>query len=143
NGELIGVNVAIRAGAQGIGFAIPADHMIRSVADMLKSRRRGQTSDGLFCRDRLDNTADGPTRSVVVERTDGPAALAGLKSGDLVLQVDDVKVACSYDVERGLLDHKNGDRIQVLIRRHDKEQKLDLVLAGADRLVRPAATLDI
>src|SRR5262249_4504871 len=31
HGELVGVNVAIRAGAQGIGFAIPADHMVRSV----------------------------------------------------------------------------------------------------------------
>ena len=54
NGELVGVNVAIRAGAQGIGFAIPADHMVRAVADMLKTRRRAQTYDGLFCRDRLD-----------------------------------------------------------------------------------------
>ena len=31
NGELVGVNVAIRAGAQGIGFAIPVDTMIRVV----------------------------------------------------------------------------------------------------------------
>src|SRR5207237_3440337 len=59
HGELVGVNVAIRAGAQGIGFAIPADHMIRSVTEMLKGRRRGQTSDGLVCRDRLDASGDG------------------------------------------------------------------------------------
>jgi serine protease Do len=143
NGELIGVNVAIRAGAQGIGFAIPADHMVRSVAEMLKSRRRGQTSDGLLCRDRLDNTVDGPVRVVVVERTDGPAAMAGVKAGDVVLQVDDVKVTCSYDVERGFLDHKSGDRVQVVVRRHDQEQKLDLVLAGSDRMLRPTATVDL
>ena len=35
HGELVGVNVAIRAGAQGIGFAIPVDTMIRVAADML------------------------------------------------------------------------------------------------------------
>src|SRR5260370_42641145 len=35
NGELIGVNVAIRAGAQGIGFAIPVDSMIRVAAGVL------------------------------------------------------------------------------------------------------------
>src|SRR5262249_53556146 len=40
NGELVGVNVAIRAGAQGIGFAIPVDTMMRVAADMLSVRRR-------------------------------------------------------------------------------------------------------
>src|SRR5437868_185994 len=51
NGELIGVNVAIRAGAQGIGFAIPSDQMVRTVTDMLRNRRRTLTYDGLLCKD--------------------------------------------------------------------------------------------
>src|SRR5438309_2232235 len=51
NGELIGVNVAIRAGAQGIGFAIPVDSMLRVVADMLSVRRRNGTWHGVICRD--------------------------------------------------------------------------------------------
>src|SRR5205807_6087227 len=51
NGELIGVNVAIRAGAQGIGFAIPVDSMLRVVADMLSVRRRNGTWHGMVCRD--------------------------------------------------------------------------------------------
>src|SRR5262245_11727661 len=34
-GELVGVNVAIRAGAQGIGFAIPADTMVKVASEML------------------------------------------------------------------------------------------------------------
>ncbi len=143
NGELVGVNVAIRAGAQGIGFAIPADHMIRSVAEMLKNRRRGQTSDGLLCRDRLEASGDGSVRSVVIDRTDGPAAMAGLKAGDLLVQVGEVKIACTFDVERGLMDHKNGDTIPVTVRRNQQEQKLDLVLAGADRNVQPATTVDL
>jgi serine protease Do len=142
-GELVGINVAIRAGAQGIGFAIPADHMIRSVTEMLKNRRRSQSSDGLFCRDRLDSAADGLVRSVVVERTDGPASVAGLKPGDVIMQVGDVKVACSYDVERGFLDHKSGDSVTVVVRRNDQEQKLDVVLAGSDRMIRHASTTDL
>jgi serine protease Do len=117
--------------------------MVRSVTEMFKSRRRGQTSDGLLCRDRLGNVADGPVRTVVVERVDGPAALAGFKAGDVVLQMGDIKVACSYDVERAFLDHKNGDAIAVVVRRHEQEQKLELVLGGAERLLRPASTLDM
>ena len=143
NGELIGVNVAIRAGAQGIGFAIPVDHMVRSVAEMLRGRRRGKTSDGLLCRDRLENTSDACMRSVVVDEADGPAALAGVKAGDVVLQVADIKVGCSYDVERAFLDHKSGDSLAVIVRRQDKEEKLALVLGGADGLLRPVSTVDL
>ena len=41
NGELIGVNVAIRAGAQGIGFAIPVDAVIKSAAAMMDGKMDG------------------------------------------------------------------------------------------------------
>src|SRR5438132_4648281 len=51
NGELVGVNVAIRAGAQGIGFAIPVDTMLRVAAEMLSVRRRNGTWHGVVCRD--------------------------------------------------------------------------------------------
>src|SRR5439155_26821538 len=54
NGELIGVNVAIRAGAQGIGFAIPVDTMIRAAAEMLSIRKRNSTWHGLVVRDNVD-----------------------------------------------------------------------------------------
>lgn len=140
HGELIGVNVAIRAGAQGIGFAIPADNMVRSVADMLRSRRRGQAQDGLFVRDRLEDTGDGLVRSVIVDRIDGPAASAGLKSGDMVLQVGDIKVNSSIDVERAFLDCKGGDNLPIVVRRQGQEQRLELVLHGSERIVRPVAS---
>jgi serine protease Do len=140
NGELIGVNVAIRAGAQGIGFAIPVDQMIRVVADMLRARRRQGPYDGLLCRDRLEETPDGPARSVVVERVEqgSPAAAAGLKRGDVVTQVGEVRVACSYDVERALLDRRQGERVPVVVRRPAGEQKADLVLQASAR-ARPAS----
>src|SRR5207253_3600990 len=62
---------------------------------------------------------------------------------DVIVQVGEVKVACSYDIERGFLDHKNGDSIPVVVRRDQKERKLDLVLAGSDRMLRPAVALEL
>jgi serine protease Do len=140
NGELIGVNVAIRAGAQGIGFAIPVDSMIRVVGDMLRMRRRQLTYDGLICRDRVEQTSEGPVRAVVVDRTEpnSPAASAGLRKGDALVQAGNVRVTCSFDVERGLLDRTAGEHVPLLIRRDGKDQHLDLVLQGAD-LARPAS----
>src|SRR5947209_9199571 len=61
NGELVGVNVAIRAGAQGFSFAIPVDTMIRIVGDMLR-RQRPNLRHGLVCRDHIDLSAEEDAR---------------------------------------------------------------------------------
>ncbi len=131
NGELIGVNVAIRAGAQGIGFAIPVDHMVRSVTDMLKARRRATCYEGLFCRDVLQQTQDGLVRKVVVDKVDAgsPADLAGLKGGDVLTQVGGVKIASGIDVERGLMERRPGQQVTVAVRREDQDKSVQLVVA--------------
>jgi serine protease Do len=140
NGELVGVNVAIRAGAQGIGFAIPVDNMIRVVNDMFKARRRQFTYDGLVYRDQMGDSTDGPVRTVVLDRTEAnsPAAAVGLRNGDVLEEVGNLHIACSFDVERALLDRTVGQHVPLLIRREGKDQHLDLVLQAADR-ARPAS----
>jgi serine protease Do len=141
NGELIGVNVAIRAGAQGIGFAIPVDNMIRVVESMLRTRRQGSTYDGLRYRDRLEPGPDGLVRKVIIESNEvnSPASLAGLRKGDILLQVGDVRVGCGYDVQRGLLEHKPGELVPVVVRRQGQEKRVELALAGPDH-GRPGPT---
>ena len=47
DGELIGINVAVRAGAQGIGFALPIDEVKRVAAEMMSTRRLASTWHGL------------------------------------------------------------------------------------------------
>src|SRR5207302_10431758 len=47
DGELIGVNVAVRAGAQGIGFALPIDEVKHVAAELLSTRRMASTWHGL------------------------------------------------------------------------------------------------
>ncbi|MGL4549817.1 MAG: S1C family serine protease, partial [Gemmataceae bacterium] len=85
DGELIGVNVAIRAGAQGIGFAIPVDQMIQMAGTMLARTHGGIAPAGLTVRDDLRGPAT--TRTVVIERVDAAAAKAGLRAGDVVTRV--------------------------------------------------------
>jgi serine protease Do len=151
NGELVGVNVAIRAGAQGIGFAIPVDTMIRVAADMLSVRKRNGTWHGLVVRDQVDGPAEadgdgGPAaarRSLVVDRVEpnGPAARAGFQAGDGIAHAGDLAVACSLDLERALLDRPAGERVPVVVRRGGKEQTLELVLQAADRVVPSAGEI--
>jgi serine protease Do len=156
-GDMVGLNVAIRAGAQGISFAIPVDGVIQVLAEMLNSHRRNAIWHGLVCRDRLvaapamtkvsaksnDPPADAVSpqepvplkRELVVERVEpaSPAALAGLKPGDLLLKAGSLEIACSLDLERALLDASAGERIPVTVRRKSEEQHLDLALASTER----------
>jgi serine protease Do len=153
NGELIGVNVAIRAGAQGIGFAIPVDSAIRVAAEMLSVRKRNGTWHGLVCRD-VVKPADAKEsttqtsvsksqggelpallRSLIVERAEpgSPAVRAGVQVGDVLIQVGDLRVACGLDLERALLDRAAGDKVPVLVSRKGEDQRLELVLQAVDK----------
>jgi serine protease Do len=145
NGELVGLNVAIRAGAQCIGFAIPADQMVRTVTEMLRNRRRTYTYDGLFCKDVLEAGADGLVRRVLVERVDAgsPAFAAGIKAGDTMVQAGAAKVATAIDVERAFLDRKVGEAVPFVVNRQGEEKKLELVLASADRAIQTVSTVDV
>ncbi|MFO0844839.1 MAG: trypsin-like peptidase domain-containing protein [Gemmataceae bacterium] len=141
-GELVGVNVAIRAGAQGIGFAIPVDNMIGVASTMLAQLRGRQNVApvGLLIKDDVAETAI--LRRVVVDGADGAAAKAGLRRGDVVVKVGDVAVLSMLDVERGLLDREAGSKVEVVVRREGRDQPFSVVLEQAARAPsQPAATL--
>ena len=124
NGELIGINVAVRAGAQGIGFALPIDEVKRVAAEMLSTRRIASTWHGLV----VDDLLRGTQRTVVVTEVQpgSPSAAAGFKTGDEVVRVGELAVASMLDVERGLLDSHPGRPTNLLIRRGGADQSLAL-----------------
>lgn len=127
NGEVIGINVAIRANAQRIGFAIPIDDVRRVVAQLLSVEQLDRNYHGLGARDMKSGTA----RMLVVEHTqpDSPAAKAGLKPGDVVLKVGEKEIVDNVDWERSLLGRKPGEAVTVVVRRGDKTETLTLALA--------------
>jgi serine protease Do len=147
HGELIGVNVAIRAGAQGIGFAIPVDTMIRAASRMLASRApMGSARVRLGCSVKDDvrlaqGSEPGETaalRSALVDRvdSDSAAARAGIENGDLLLAVAGSPISSSLDLERTLFDRPSGERIPVRLRRHGIEKTVEINLeAGQGDLV--------
>jgi serine protease Do len=119
HGELVGVNVAIRAGAQGIGFAIPIDATIRAAAEMLSVRRRTGLVHGITVRDAVD-VSDNPIRRwAIVEKveTGSPAAKAGILPGDVLDRIGDQKIVCALDLERGFLDRPMGDKLALSMKR--------------------------
>jgi len=134
-GEVVGVNVAIRAGAQNIGFALPIDFVIGHASEMLGGRRRSGIRHGLIVQDRVSRDAveSAARRAVVVESIEpgSPAAAAGVKPGDVIEQVDDVAVSTSIDLERGLLEKNAGAKVPLKVFRDMKSRDLELILVSA------------
>ncbi len=142
HGELIGVNVAIRAGAQNIGFAIPVDNMIRAVAELLSLKKRLGVGHGMVVADQIDMSSNPVVRTAIVEQveTGSAADKAGVMPGDLLLEAGHVPVGCCLDLERGFLEKVPGDRVAVTVRRNSVEKQLDiLVPGGTDRVVVAAS----
>jgi serine protease Do len=139
NGELIGVNVAIRAGAQGIGFAITVDNMMRVAADLISGARKGGPSLGLVTRDRVTPfETKAPERELIVEGTEpaGPASKAGLKRGDVIVKAAGQVVCCRLDLERCLTEKPASETVPLEVRRNGLTQQAKLTL---DPSSRPAA----
>jgi serine protease Do len=137
-GQLVGVNTAIfsrSGGSNGIGFAIPSE-MVRRVVD-------AAVNEGMIVRPWLGlkgqsvtfdiAKAQGLSRPVGVIVSEvydkGPADRAGLRRGDLVLDIDGREV---FD-ERGLkflaATRSPGDRVDLTILRGGRERSLSVTLA--------------
>jgi serine protease Do len=141
-GQLIGINVAVRAGAQGIGFALPIDDVKRAATDLLSTRRLSSMWHGVVA---IEQRRGGRKGVVVAEVQPGsPAELAGLRQGDEVVRVGDVTVSSALDIERGMLDVRPGRPASVTIRRGASESALalDVRPSPAHGPAPPAATDD-
>ncbi len=125
NGEMIGVNVAVRAGAQGIGFAIPVDHVVEVVTSLLSVERVDRTWHGIVAR--------GDRNGVVVTTVhrESPAETFGVREGDVITRVGDLAVSTPLDIERALLGRKAGDAVPLVVTRSDGPANITLALAAA------------
>jgi serine protease Do len=134
-GELIGVNVAIRAGAQNIAFAIPVDTMIRAAAEMMSVNKRNGVVHGLKLADQVEPNSSPAVRSVAITGVEAgtTTANAGFQRGDVVLRVGDQPIRTVLDFERAMLDRPAGDKIAVVVSREGSEKQMQLVLQVVDR----------
>ena len=138
DGELVGINVAVRAGAQGIGFALPMDDVKRVAAEMMSTRRLAGTWHGLTAGEVKGENG----RSVVVSEVapGSPAEAAGLKAGDQLVRVGDLGVTNTLDIERGLLDARPGQKAPIVVRRSGEEQAIALEVQTLPRATPDAAS---
>jgi serine protease Do len=130
NGELIGINVALREGAQGIAFALNADTVQQVLSRHLSAERVAHLGHGLACRE-VVTEGEAVRQQVVVDAVtpQGPAAKAGLKPGDVIVKLGDRTVTNRFDVERALWSCKPGQKVKAALLRAGKATEVQIRLA--------------
>ncbi|MEZ6139816.1 MAG: trypsin-like peptidase domain-containing protein [Zavarzinella sp.] len=141
-GELIGVNVAIRANAQNIAFALPIDRVLTIAADMMHVSRHQGRSHGLVLEDKVDAAAHPVKRYCIVKSIDvnSPAAASGLKVGDRLTQAAGIDVRCALDLERACVDMPAESKLTVVAERDAQPVKAEFAMKSLARAV-PATTV--
>jgi len=125
NGELIGINTAIRADAEGIGFAIPVNRAMKVAADLVNygAVRAPWLGFDLVDIDRRRRVAAVAIAGVAA---DGPAARAGLRPGDLVTELEGQPVTSRAELNARLAERKPGDRIRLTTVRDNRYSEVTL-----------------
>ncbi len=121
-GEVIGINTAVNAAAQGIGFAIPintAKEVIQELIDTGKVTRQtaSQPWVGVYYNAiteeiaRYFNLQDTNGVIIVEVIPNSPAAKAGLRSYDVVRKVGDKDINTTEDFQKAIQELEPGDRV--------------------------------
>lgn len=127
DGEMVGINVAVRAGAQGIGFALPVDKALAVAAKLLASRNVQNTWHGVVLAEE-SAPCDGGLAVASVDK-DSPAAESGLQSGDVITAVEENELKRSLDFSKAMLERQVGEKIELAVRREGRPITVQLSLA--------------
>jgi serine protease Do len=130
-GNVIGINVAVRVGAQGIGFAIPIDEALDVAARLMSIERHDQATHGI-----VGKTVCEPSRRTFVVssvKSDSPAAASGLKAGDTIAKIGERPIERALDVELALLGSKAEEEIAIELLRDGKTVNEKIAVARVTR----------
>ncbi|MFJ4968614.1 S1C family serine protease [Streptomyces sp. NPDC088755] len=146
--HVIGINSAIRAadsgkgterggqsGSIGLGFAIPINPGKRVAEELINTGRAthpviGVTLDMKFTGDGAKVGTKGADDGPAVTRG-GPAAKAGIRSGDVITAVQGQRVHSGEELIVKIRAHRPGDRLELRLTRGGKELSVTLTLGSA------------
>jgi len=133
-GKVVGINTAIVAQGQGIGFAIPIN-MAKTILPDLKSK--GKVTRG-WLGVSVQDVTDEIAKNLKLKDTGGalvsevfkgdPADKAGLKAGDLITEVNGKKIKDTHELLLTIASFHVGDRIEVKVLRDGQEKSFNIAV---------------
>jgi serine protease Do len=141
-GALIGINTRVYSGADGIGFAIPIDVANRVIVELLEHGEIQPVWLGLDFQDldpALQEVMDLPEgvfgALVNSVRDDGPSGVAGIKRGDIVLEVDGHKISSARDFFQILQTVIAGQKLSLAVWRNGETSSVQILAQQIPRHV--------
>ncbi|MEU1664707.1 trypsin-like peptidase domain-containing protein [Streptomyces sparsogenes] len=145
-GRVIGINSAIRAaddgsgadggqgGSIGLGFAIPINQGKRVAEELINTGKATHPVIGVTLD--MEYTGDGArvhTRGAggPPVTPGGPGDKAGIEAGDVITEVDGVRVHSGQELIVKIRSHRPGDRLRLTLRRDGGERTVELTLGSA------------
>jgi putative serine protease PepD len=122
-GRVVGVASQIRSdsgGSDGVGYAVPGDTAKRVAAALIADGKVEHAYLGVSLPD------DGAAKVQVVPNT--PAARGGLRTGDVVIEVEGERIETGDQLRDAIDAHKPGDELELKVRRGSQERDVTVEL---------------
>jgi serine protease Do len=134
NGEMVGINTAIVASGQGIGFAIPADLAKPLIPQLVSTGMVTRGYLGVSIQSLTPELAkalklDERQGALVSEVVSGsPAAKTGMRQGDVIVGFNDEPIKDAHDLPALVAKTPVGEHVTVTLRRDGKTQKVPVTI---------------
>jgi serine protease Do len=141
-GEVIGINTAIVATGQGIGFAIPVNMVKRVIGQLIE---RGKVTRGWLgvsvqpLSEELAKSLGAGKKGAVVGRVypNSPAAAAGLTQSDVIVGYDSTTVEDYHHLQRLVAETEVGKQVALEFIRKGEKQSVKVKIAEAPDATAP------
>ncbi|MEK6772797.1 MAG: trypsin-like peptidase domain-containing protein [Bdellovibrionota bacterium] len=133
-GYVIGVNSAVDARAQGIGFAIPIDEVKKIIPDLESRGSIRQGYIGIHMGDMEPDAAaylglkEGSGAVIIALEKGAPAAKAGAKPYDVIIEFNGKKIKNTTDLADTISDSEIGKKVPMKVVRNRKTVTLDITV---------------
>ena len=138
DGKVIGINTAIVAAAQGIGFAIPSNMVKMVISDLKEQKEIKRGWLGVSIQDVDENIAKAlglaePAGALISSVMEGdPAAKAGVKVGDVVTAVNGQEIRDANGLLRAIASIKPGGKAELALWRKGQSLTVAATLSQRD-----------
>ena len=137
-GQIVGINTAIVAGGQGIGFAVPIN-MVKTLLPQLEKGKVTRGYMGVVIQDLTPELAQGlklrAEKGALVASVapNSPAAKAGLQVGDVIVSYGGKPIDSAAELSRKIAVTPPGAQAQLGLDRANKMNSVDLTLGTQPR----------